>query len=151
MPSIFLYYLTLTILCISLYHTAFQLDVTFKVEDENDRPLVGVKIEIESSETSETLQTNEEGEAKANNKHVAGTKFTVILTKEGYHLEPNGSGMCDSSGRCEIVVNERQSKNVFHFQKNIKSVSLTVDLERRSNKTTLNWGKILSTYSTESE
>ena len=89
-----------------------QLELSFKVVDENKNALKDVTIKIKNEKDSEELKTDDNGEVKAGDKYAAGTKFTVEVLKEGYELITDG-----------INVDARQSENAFSFKLNIKSVS----------------------------
>ena len=92
-----------------------QLELTFKVVDEKETALKGVIITIKNDKDSEELTTDANGEVKAKNKYTPGTKLSVELKKDGYELVTDVTN--------GITVDARQSENVFHFKKNIKSVS----------------------------
>ena len=91
------------------------MELSFKVVDEKEKALKGVIITIKNDKDSEELTTNDNGIVKAKNKYAPGTKLTVELKKDGYELVTDVTN--------GITVDARQSENVFHFKKNIKSVS----------------------------
>ena len=94
-----------------------QLELSFKVVDENENALKDVTIKIKNDKDSEelTMNTDENGEVKAEKKYAAGNKFSVEISKEGYTLDTDVTN--------GITVDARQSENIFSFKKNIKSVS----------------------------
>ena len=92
-----------------------QLELSFKVVDENENALKDATIKIKNDKDSEELKTDDNGEVKAGEKYAAGTKFTVEVLKEGYELITDVTN--------GITVDARQSENAFSFKKNIKSVS----------------------------
>ena len=92
-----------------------QLELSFKVVDENENALKDVTIKIKNDKDSEELKTDENGEVKAGKKYAAGTKLSVDLSKEGYELITDVTN--------GITVDARQSENAFSFKMNIKSVS----------------------------
>ena len=96
-----------------------QLELSFKVVDENEKALKGVTIQIKNDKDSEELKTNDNGEVKAGKKYAADTKFTVEVSKEGYELITDVTN--------GINVDARQSENAFSFKMNIKSVSFISD------------------------
>ena len=93
-----------------------QLELSFKVVDENENALKGVTIQIKNDKDSEELKTDDNGEVKAVKKYAAGNTFSVEISKEGYELDTDVTN--------GITVDARQSENTFSFKKNIKSVSL---------------------------
>ena len=96
-----------------------QLELSFKVVDENENALKDVTIKIKNDKDSEELKTDGNGEVKAGKKYAAGTKFSVDLSKAGYELVTDVTK--------GIIVDARQSENAFSFKKNIKSVSFISD------------------------
>ena len=92
-----------------------QLELSFKVVDENENALKDVTIKIKNDKDSEELKTDDKGEVKAVKKYPADTKFTVELSKDGYELITDVTN--------GITVDARQSENAFSFKMNIKSVS----------------------------
>ena len=92
-----------------------QLELSFKVVDENKNALKDVTIKIKNEKDSEELKTDDNGEVKAVKKSPADTKFTVELSKDGYELITDVTN--------GITVDARQSENEFSFKMNIKSVS----------------------------
>ena len=92
-----------------------QLELSFKVVDENENALKDVTIKIENEKDSEELKTDDNGEVKAVKKYAADTKFSVEISKEGYKLDTDVTN--------GITVDARQSENAFSFKMNIKSVS----------------------------
>ena len=63
-----------------------QLELSFKVVDENENALKDATIKIKNDKDSEELKTDDKGEVKAVKKYPAGTKFIVELSKDGYRL-----------------------------------------------------------------
>ena len=96
-----------------------QLELSFKVVDENKNALKDVTIKIKNEKDSEELKTDDNGEVKAVKKYAAGTKFSVDILKEGYKLDTDVTN--------GITVDARQSENAFSFKMNIKSVSFISD------------------------
>ena len=92
-----------------------QLELSFKVVDENENALKDVTIKIKNDKDSEELKTDDNGEVKAGDKYAVSTKFTVEVLKEGYELITDVTN--------GINVDARQSENAFSFKMNIKSVS----------------------------
>ena len=92
-----------------------QLELSFKVVDENENALKDVTIKIKNDKDSEELKTDAKGEVKAVKKYAADTKFTVEVSKEGYELITDVTN--------GINIDARQSENAFSFKMNIKSVS----------------------------
>ena len=92
-----------------------QLELSFKVVDENENALKDVTIKIKNDKDSEELKTDDNGEVKAVKKYAADTKFSVEISKEGYKLDTDVTN--------GITVDARQSENAFSFKMNIKSVS----------------------------
>ena len=66
------------------------------------------------------MTTDAEGKAKAAKKYLAGTKFEVTVSKEGYELVTDVTK--------GITVDPRQSANTYSYVMNIKSVSLIPSL-----------------------
>ena len=92
-----------------------QLELSFKVVDENENALKDATIKIKNDKDSEELKTDDKGEVKAAMKYPADTKFTVELNKAGYELITDVTN--------EITVDARQSENAFSFKMRIRSVS----------------------------
>ena len=93
-----------------------QLELSFKVVDENKNAIKDVTIKIKNEKDSEELKTDDNGEVKAEKKYAAGNKFSVEISKEGYKLDTDVTN--------GITVDARQSENTFSFKMKIKSVNI---------------------------
>ena len=105
-----------------------QLELSFKVVDENENALKDATIKIKNDKDSEELKTDDNGEVKAVKKYAADTKFSVEISKEGYKI---------NFMVIKPSMNDRKGKNFSFCKRQIfkhcskKSLSQSVENEKR--------------------
>ena len=104
-----------------------QLELSFKVEDQEGNPINGATIKIQKINedgSMENVAITEEGVVAG--KFKEGTSFKVMeVSKEGYELVTDLTQ--------EIIIDARQSENIIPLVLSIKKVSIImimINLER---------------------
>ena len=92
--------------------------LSFKVTDQENTPLSEAMIKLSSSsgDPEESILTDVNGVVKTAKEYPIGTKFNIMVSKEGYDLVTDVT--------LEITVSERASENMFSFQMKFKSVTI---------------------------
>ena len=92
--------------------------LSFKVTDQKNNPLNEAMIKLTglSGDSVDSILTDANGVVKTAKEYPIGTKFNIMLSKEGYDLVTDVT--------LEITVSEKASENMFSFQMNSKSVTI---------------------------